>query len=77
MCLICVEENTRVLREMHLPNPCVLLTWRGRYIMADLDLETSFGVKFLNKVLRRVETLFVQGNQDRTDQNKPLFLLPK
>ena len=28
-----------------------------------------------NKVFRHVETLFVQGNQVRTDQNKSLFLL--
>ena len=27
-----------------------------------------------NKAFRHVETLFVQGNQVRTDQNKPPFL---
>ena len=30
-----------------------------------------------NKVFRHIETLFVPGNQIRTDQNKPTFLLPK
>ena len=32
---------------------------------------------YMNKAFRRVETLFVQGNQVRTDLNKPPFLLPK
>ena len=27
-----------------------------------------------NKAFQRVETLFVQSNQVRTDQNKPLFV---
>ena len=31
----------------------------------------------INKAFRHVETLFVQGNQVRTDQNKPTFLLIK
>ena len=30
-----------------------------------------------NKAFRHVETLFVQGDQVRTDQNKPSFLLTK
>ena len=30
-----------------------------------------------NKAFRHVETIFVQGNQVRTDQNKPTFLLTK
>jgi len=30
-----------------------------------------------NKAFRYVETLFVQGNQVRTDQNKSSFLLTK
>ena len=30
-----------------------------------------------NKAFRHVETLFVQGNQVRTDQNKPALLLIK
>ena len=30
-----------------------------------------------NKAFRHVETSFVQGNQVRTDQNKPYFLLTK
>ena len=30
-----------------------------------------------NKVFRHVKTLFVQGNQVRTDQNKPSILLTK
>ena len=29
----------------------------------------------INKAFRHVETLFVQGNQVRTDQNKPPFLV--
>ena len=33
--------------------------------------------KTLNKAFRHVETLFIQGNQVRTDQNKPSFLLTK
>ena len=32
---------------------------------------------FVNKAFRRVETLFVQGNQVRNDQNKPPFLSTK
>ena len=31
----------------------------------------------LNKVFRHVETLFIQGNQIRTDENKPPFLVIK
>ena len=31
----------------------------------------------INKAFRHVETSFVQGNQVRTDQNKPSFLLTK
>ena len=31
----------------------------------------------MNKAFRHVKTLFVQGNQVRTDQNKPAFLLIK
>jgi len=34
----------------------------------------SYPLKY--KAFRHVETLFVQGNQIRTDQNKPPFLLP-
>ena len=33
--------------------------------------------KLSYKAFRHVETLFVQGNQVRTDQNKPPFLLIK
>ena len=31
----------------------------------------------MNKAFRHVKTLFVQGNQVRTDQNEPPFLLTK
>ena len=31
----------------------------------------------VNKTFRHVETLFVQGYQVRTDQNKLIFVLPK
>ena len=30
-----------------------------------------------NKAFRHVETLFVQGNQVRTDQNKPFLIIKK
>ena len=34
-------------------------------------------VNRVNKTFRHEETLFVQGNQVRADQNKPSFLLRK
>ena len=40
-------------------------------------MKIELQVERLCKAFRHVETLFVQGNQVRTDQNKPSFLLTK
>ena len=40
-----------------------------------ISIENSkYDLRSIHKAFRHVETLFVQGNQVRTDQNKPLFV---
>ena len=44
------------------------------FLYYKIDIFICYECIKVNKAFRHVETLFVQGNQVRTDHNKPLFV---
>ena len=51
------------------------ITWQAVKTCRNLKIAPNFF--FSNNVFRHVETLFIQGNQVRTESKQTSFLLPK
>ena len=60
-----------------LPNFSICISCQNKIACFRVSKSPTHWEKITNKAFRHVETLFVQGNQVRTDQNKPFFLLIK